>query len=121
MASPDDAGSVAGNPVVTAAAALLRDFANEAESPCVIRVGRDIDPWDERLRHLREMVAMTPELLFATGSEEAGLSSDDPRIERLKLVSDQIGALVSETLEASIEAVEPENASSPSAGFHPTI
>ncbi|MDW9481299.1 hypothetical protein GOB57_21880 [Sinorhizobium meliloti] len=118
MISPDDTGSATHNAVVAAASGILREFAHEAESPCVRRIGKDIDLWDERIGHLREMADMTSDLVFESVSQETGLPCDDPRLEKLRPIAAEIAALVSVTLEASIEAVKPNH---PTSAFRPTI
>lgn len=118
MISPDVTGSATENAVVTAASGILREFAHEAESPCVRRIGKDIDPWDERIGHLREMAEMTSDLVVESVRQETGLPSNDPRLEKLRPIAAEIAALVTATLEASIEAVKPNQ---PTSAFRPTV
>jgi hypothetical protein len=105
---PDQASSPIDHAVIASAQGILANFCNEVESPSVIRIGPNIDPWEERLKHVRELASFVPESLMETGAREAGLEADDPRREKLKIIVDRIGALVTETLEEAISAVDAE-------------
>lgn len=118
MTYAEDADPAIRHAVVTTATALLTNLANEAESPCVRAIGKDIDPWDERIGHLRETAEMTADVVLESFIQETGFACDDPRLERVRPIAAEIADLVSRILEEAIETVKPVKAP-PS--FRPTI
>lgn len=103
--------------VASEAAAILVSFAEEAASPCVVYVEKDVDAWDERVKHLRSMVEMTSGMIFKSVAENAGVAEDDPRLESLKPVVSEIAEIVSRSMEASIAAANPGDLTPPAVGM----
>lgn len=107
IASVDNSASEIQKAVAIEAAAILDKIAEEAASPCVMYVGKDVDAWDERVKHLRAMVDMTHDLIIESVIGKTGLSSDDPRLAKLNPIATEISELVSQAVEESIETAAP--------------
>lgn len=104
-------GSELEKAVAAEVAIVLRAFAQEVSSPCVIYVRKDTNAWEERVRHIRDMAGMTYELTLQAVAQQIDLALDDPRIENLKPVAADIAERVSQAVEAAIETAKPEGPS----------
>jgi hypothetical protein len=110
MVIPSQSEDPKGFVIWTTAAEFLKDVADEAVSPSVRRFGKDIDPVQERFKHLRELGAMCSAGIFEATCAEAYITADDPRREKVKVVADRIEAIILEALESAIESVAIEAA-----------